>query len=144
MEENERKRSKVEKENTVEYQKGVIVFVDNLHPGCSKTTVAQLLKTSGVSVAYVTPKKRGLPSVHVRLNHSEDAQKLQAYFEEHPTIQETEKDIVGKSTDKHGTDTLKLRILQGMLYNALGSKEQNLFIHIKGTEERLYWENDTR
>ncbi|KAG1147654.1 hypothetical protein G6F37_005508 [Rhizopus arrhizus] len=125
VEQNETKRSKGEKDNTVEYQKGVIVFVDNLHPGCSKTTVAQLLKTSGVSVAYVTPKKRGLPSVHVRLNNSEDAQKLQAYFEEHPTIQETEKDTVGKSSDKHGTDTLKLRILQG-------------------TEEKLYWENDTR
>ncbi|CAO3697160.1 unnamed protein product [Rhizopus stolonifer] len=116
-------RENTRKGNESITNKGIIAFVQNLHPKCPKTTATELLQTSGVHITYMTNKKKGLDSVHVRLENPEEAQKLEAYFKEHPTIQETEKDKIGKASENHGIDTLKVRILQGK-------------------EEELYWEND--
>ncbi|ORE01704.1 hypothetical protein BCV72DRAFT_309775 [Rhizopus microsporus var. microsporus] len=108
-------KMELDKEETT-FKKGVIVFVDHLDPKCSKTTAIELLQTSGVSIAFMTPKKKGLTSVHIRLESPEDAQRMCDYFENHPTIQENEQDKVGKASKEHSAETLKLRVLKGKSY----------------------------
>jgi hypothetical protein len=107
------------------YTEGLIVHVDQLHPKCPKTAAISLLETSGVKIAFMNTKKKGLSSTHIRLKDPKDAIAICQYFDTHPTVQETEKDIVGKQQETKTFDCLKLRVLTG-------------------SEERIYWENDAR
>ncbi|KAI8987663.1 hypothetical protein BDF20DRAFT_832571 [Mycotypha africana] len=112
---------------TDEYPKGVIVFVDNLHLQCPKTIALKLLESrADVKIPFMGVKKKGLASVHIRLNTADDAQRICAYFnEQHAIIQENEKDTTGTEMDERTGSCIKMRLLQG-------------------TEERIYWENDTK
>lgn len=102
-----------------EYEKpfteGLVVFVDGLHPQCPKTTAIALLQTSGIQIAFMNIKKKGLASTHIRLNTPEDALKICDYFNTHNIVQETEKDTVGKEHETKTPDCLKLQLLQGTL-----------------------------
>ncbi|KAG2208152.1 hypothetical protein INT47_010514 [Mucor saturninus] len=99
------------------YEEGLVVFVDGLHPQCARTTATALLQTSGVEIAFMNTKKKGLQTVHVRLKNREDAQKLCAYFDQHPIMQETGQDTVGKEQASKTRDCLRLRILEGKKEN---------------------------
>ncbi|KAL9539506.1 hypothetical protein MBANPS3_010216 [Mucor bainieri] len=105
------------------FTEGLIVFVDALHPQCPKTVAVELLQTSGVQLAFMHPKKKGLSSTHIRLNTPEDAIKICNYFDTHYIVQETEKDKVGKAQESKTFACLKLKLLQG-------------------SAEEIYWENE--
>ncbi|KAI8638901.1 hypothetical protein BD408DRAFT_350956 [Parasitella parasitica] len=105
------------------FLEGLIVFVDCLHPQCPKTVAIALLQTSGVQIAFMNVKKKGLTSTHIRLKTAEDAIRICDYFSTHHIIQETEKDTTGKEQGSRTTDCLRLR-------------------RIQGTEEEIYWENE--
>ncbi|GAN02342.1 hypothetical protein MAM1_0020d01785 [Mucor ambiguus] len=105
------------------FTEGLIVFVDGLHPQCPKTAAVELLQTSGVQLAFMHPKKKGLSSTHIRLNTPEDAFKICNYFDTHHIVQETEKDKVGNAQDSKTSACLKLKLLQG-------------------SAEEIYWENE--
>ncbi|KAI8986524.1 hypothetical protein BDB01DRAFT_842667 [Pilobolus umbonatus] len=107
------------------YEKGVIVFVDNLHPQSTKSASVSLLQKSGVNIAFCSLKKKGVACVHVRLETPKDAQILCKYFNTHPTVQREAKDITGEIKEEHGSDTVKTRL-------------------ISGKEEEIYWLNDKR
>lgn len=95
------------------FTEGLIVFVDGLHPQCPKTVAVALLQTSGVELAFMHPKKKGLSSTHIRLNTADDALRICDYFNTHHIVQETEKDKVGKEQDSRTSACLKLKLLQG-------------------------------
>lgn len=95
------------------YEEGLVVFVDGLHPQCARTTATALLQTSGVEIAFMNTKKKGLQTVHVRLKDVDDAKKLCEYFDQHHIIQETGQDTVGKEQATKTRDCLKLRLLEG-------------------------------
>ncbi|KAI8394220.1 uncharacterized protein BYT42DRAFT_553735 [Radiomyces spectabilis] len=105
------------------FQKGVIVLVTNVHVKSSKTVVKQLLEQAGVSVAFLNYKK-GVPSVHARLESSEDAQTLASYYEQHKVIQEHGNDATGKEVDP-----------------STAAQHINVRV-ISGKEEQIYWEQD--
>ncbi|EPB87113.1 hypothetical protein HMPREF1544_06039 [Mucor circinelloides 1006PhL] len=105
------------------FTEGLIVFVDGLHPQCPKTVAVALLQTSGVELAFMHPKKKGLSSTHIRLNTADDALRICDYFNTHHIVQETEKDKVGKEQDSRTSACLKLKLLQG-------------------SAEEIYWENE--
>lgn len=106
------------------YEEGIIVFVDGLYPQSTRATATTLLQTSGVTIAFMNIKKKGLSTTHIRLKSPEDAKKICDYFnQEHFTVQETEKDTAGKQQESKTCDCLKLRL-------------------ITGTEEEVYWENE--
>ncbi|CEP11816.1 hypothetical protein [Parasitella parasitica] len=120
----EKKEQNIEQEiEEKPFTEGLIVFVDGLHPQCSKTVATALLQTSGVQIAFMNTKKKGLPSTHIRLKTPEDSIRICDYFSTHHIIQETEKDTAGKEQESKTADCLKLRLIQG-------------------TEEKIYWEND--
>lgn len=97
------------------FTEGLIVFVDGLHPQCPKTVAVALLQTSGVQLAFMNIKKKGLTSTHIRLNTPEDAIKICDYFSAHHIVQETEKDKIGKEQGGKTFDCLRLRLLQGKI-----------------------------
>lgn len=97
------------------YTEGLIVHVDQLHPKCPKTTAIALLETSGVQIAFMNTKKKGLMSTHIRLKDANDAIAICQYFDTHPTVQENEKDKTGKQLETKVFDCLKLRVLTGKL-----------------------------
>ncbi|KAI8358547.1 hypothetical protein BD560DRAFT_455763 [Blakeslea trispora] len=107
------------------YVKGLIVHVDGLHPQAPKTTATALLETSGVKVAFMNQKKKGLTATHIRLHQPEDAQKLCQFFDVNPIVQETEKDKEGKVQETKSSDCIRLRILTG-------------------SEEAIYWQEDQK
>ncbi|KAK4515981.1 glucose repression mediator protein [Mucor velutinosus] len=107
------------------FTEGLIVFVDGLHPQCPKTIAIELLQTSGVQLAFMHPKKKGLSSTHIRLNTAEDAIKICNYFDTHYIVQEDEKDRVGNAQGSKTSASLKLKLLQG-------------------SAEEIYWENEYR
>lgn len=96
------------------FTEGLIVFVDGLHPQCPKTVAVELLQTSGVQLAFMHPKKKGLSSTHIRLNTHGDAIRICDYFDTHHIVQETEKDKVGNAQDSKTPASLKLVLLRGM------------------------------
>ncbi|KAI9030663.1 hypothetical protein CLU79DRAFT_694856 [Phycomyces nitens] len=107
----------------IDYVKGIIVYVGNIHPKSSKTVISKLLEKSGVSVPYIG-RKKGLDYCHARLNSPEDALELTQYFNNHPIIQETHTDTSGKPADENdSSQTVKLRVLTGK-------------------EEEFYWQDD--
>lgn len=108
-----------EKKAEKAFEEGLIVFVNGLHPQCARTTATALLQTSGVDIAFMNNKKKGLPTVHIRLKNQEDAKKICDYFEKHPIVQETGKDSVGKEQETKTMDCLKLRLLAGKHTNYL-------------------------
>jgi hypothetical protein len=97
------------------FTEGLIVHVDQLHPKCPKTTAIALLETSGIQIAFMNTKKKGLSSTHIRLKDAEDAVVICQYFDTHPTVQETEKDKTGKLQETKTFDCLKLRVLTGKI-----------------------------
>lgn len=101
--------------NELGYKKGIIVHVDNLHPNAPKTIAIKLLEQSGISIAFMTPKKKGLTSVHIRLGTPEDAIRICEYFDANFVIQETEKDTTGEKTPEKTSECLRLRIIKGTL-----------------------------
>lgn len=104
-----------EKEKVEEkgYTEGLIVFVENLHPASPKTTAIALLETSGVSIAFMNVKKKGLTTTHIRLKSPEDAKAITEYFTQHHIVQETDKDKTGKEMDTQTFDCIKLRVITG-------------------------------
>lgn len=108
------------------YTEGIIVFVDGLHLQCAKTTAIKLLQDrSNIKIDFMNTKKKGLSSTYIRLNNSNDAKEICNYFNTHHIIQETGQDVIGKEQEIHTFDCLKLRIIQG-------------------TEEEIYWENESK
>jgi hypothetical protein len=104
------------------YQEGITVFVDNLHLQSPKTNAITLLQSrTGIDIAFMNMKKKGLGSTHVRLKTPEDASKLCDYFNTHFIVQESGKDTVGK--EEQTRNCIKARL-------------------ITGKEEELYWENE--
>lgn len=104
-----------EKKVKKNYEEGIVVFVDGLHPQCSKTTAIALLQTSGVNIEFMNIKKKGLATTYIRLKSPEDAQKICEYFDVHPTVQETAKDTTGLEQETKTYDCLKLRVLTGKI-----------------------------
>ncbi|KAI7854784.1 hypothetical protein BDC45DRAFT_508111 [Circinella umbellata] len=130
-EEQERKEleaMKIEEEQEQEedtiYPKGVIAFITNLAPKSSKSVISTLLQQADVQVAYVDYKKNA-PSCHVRLNSSEDTDKLVNYFKQNKTIQTEGKDEVGKAA-----------VSEGQLSQALGVQK------ITGEQEKIFWKDE--
>ncbi|GAA5797853.1 hypothetical protein EDC94DRAFT_385647 [Helicostylum pulchrum] len=107
------------------FEEGLVVFVDGLHPQCAKTAASTLLQTSGVDIAFMHNKKKGLASTHIRLKTPEDSKKICQYFGKNHLVQGSAKDVIGKEHDTKTFDCLKLRLL-------------------KGTEEEIYWENEAK
>ncbi|KAI8087685.1 uncharacterized protein B0P05DRAFT_635404 [Gilbertella persicaria] len=120
---NQDQQQKEEGKTSKPYTEGLIVYVDSLHPQSPKTTAMALLETSGIKIAFMNTKKKGLTGTHIRLNHAKDAQKICEYFDTHPVVQETEKDKIGKIQETKTVDCIKCRVLTG-------------------SEEAIYWEND--
>ncbi|KAG2217301.1 hypothetical protein INT45_000382 [Circinella minor] len=83
-----------------------------------------LLQQADVQVAYVDYKKNA-PSCHVRLNSSEDTDKLVNYFEQNKTIQTEGKDEVGKAA-----------VNEGQLSQALGVQKMT------GEQEKIFWKDE--
>jgi hypothetical protein len=98
------------------FTEGLIAFVDGLHPQCPKTVAVALLQTSGIQIAFMNIKKKGLTSTHIRLYTPEDAIKICDYFSTRHIVQETEKDKVGKEQESKTFDCLRLRLLQGIFF----------------------------
>lgn len=95
------------------FTEGLIVFVDGLHPQCPKTVAVELLQSSGVQLAFMHPKKKGISSTHIRLNTPDDAIKICDYFDANHIVQANEKDKVGDAQDSRTSACLKLKLLQG-------------------------------
>lgn len=115
----------VEEKMEKTYEEGLVVFVNGLHPQCARTTATTLLQTSGVNIAFMNTKKKGLQTVHIRLKNQEDAKKICDYFDQHHIVQETSQDTVGKEQEMKSRDCLNFRLLAG-------------------TEESIYWETDLK
>ncbi|OBZ81359.1 La-related protein 6C [Choanephora cucurbitarum] len=115
----------VEGEEEESFTKGLIVHVDGLHPQAPKTTALTLLETSGVKIAFMNQKKKGLTATHIRLDRPEDAQKICQFFDVHAIVQETEKDSQGKEQETKTSECIRLRILTG-------------------SEEKIYWQEDQK
>ncbi|KAL0076155.1 hypothetical protein J3Q64DRAFT_1754189 [Phycomyces blakesleeanus] len=118
----QKKKKGEELPETMEYTKGIIVYVGNIHPKSSKTVISKLLEKSGLLVPYIG-RKKGLDYCHARLSSPEDAQQLVKYFENHPVIQENHTDDTGKAASTADMFKVNLRI-------------------ISGKEEEFYWQDD--
>ncbi|KAI7901904.1 uncharacterized protein BX663DRAFT_512782 [Cokeromyces recurvatus] len=109
-----------------DHRTGTIVFVDGLHPKSPKTIAISLLETSNIKIEYMSPKKKGLTSVYIRLRNNEDATQICDYFMQHHfIIQQDEKDTKGEEQESRTNECIKLRLLTE-------------------SEEKIYWENDKR
>jgi ribosomal protein L14E/L6E/L27E len=104
---------KMEMKDEKPYAEGLIVHVDQLDPKCPKTTAIALLETSGIEIAFMNAKKKGLTSTYIRLKDAKDAIAICRYFDTYPTVQENEKDKTGKRLETKTFECLKLRVLTG-------------------------------
>ncbi|ORZ21347.1 hypothetical protein BCR42DRAFT_488438 [Absidia repens] len=113
-------------DSTMAYPKNVIIFVRNIHPKSSKTTIRKLLEQSGAATAFVKHKK-GLDSCHVRMASPEDTEKVSQYFGTHHLIQDS------------GIDS------QGTVIDASTGASSAISVRaISGKEEEIYWKDDPK
>ncbi|CAO3587951.1 unnamed protein product [Absidia cylindrospora] len=118
--------TKTKDDSTMVYPKNVIIFVRNIHPKSSKTTIRTLLEQSGAATAFVKHKK-GLDSCHVRMATPEDTEKVAQYFGTHHLIQDSGIDSQGTATDA-----------------STGASSAISVRPISGKEEEIYWKDDPK
>ncbi|CAO3650042.1 unnamed protein product [Cunninghamella blakesleeana] len=156
----EKATEKANEKPIIDYVKNVILYVDNIHPKSSKSTIKTLLEQSGGSIGFVK-RKKGLHSCYVRTFSSDDTNKIADYFKSHALIQTTYDDTKGtnindmqismdvdtNNEDKNNEN--KVENNEDEIDEDESSEDENMALKspilirpISGQEEEIYWKND--